>query len=208
VISECPCAPLSICGIRREYGAPRDQVPAGLKKDNANAESLLAAFGGPGTKGGSGKPFGGTGQKDGVGCVTTGPFAGWQDWEGNCLTRGVNWDLKDSANGPLTDKLTLLTLTTNKVRFSEPSENGSLQLRCARVQDLYGVRDGYRAGLQGTPHNMAHNYLGGHMRSMRSPMDPIFFSHHAFVDKNWALWQVCLCARACVCVRRSAGVPE
>jgi len=147
------------------------EVPAGLKKDNANAESLLAAFGGPGTKGGSGKPFGGTGQKDGVGCVTTGPFAGWQDWEGNCLTRGVNWDLKDSANGPLTDKLTLLTLTTNK--------------------DVYGVSDGYRAGLQGTPHNMAHNYLGGHMRSMRSPMDPIFFSHHAFVDKNWALWQDC-----------------
>merc|ERR1711871_566559 len=29
------------------------------------------------------------------------------------------------------------------------------------------------------------------MRSMRSPMDPIFFSHHAFLDKNWALWQDC-----------------
>jgi hypothetical protein len=119
-----------------------------------------------------------------VGCVTTGPFAGWQDWEGNCLTRGVNWDLKDSANGPLTDKLTLLTLTTGK--------------------DAYGLNGGYRSGIQGTPHNMAHNYLGGHMRSMRSPMDPIFFSHHAFVDKNWAAWQVSvrLCVRdVCVCAR-------
>ena len=153
------------------------QLPAQLKKDNPNAESLLTAFGGPGTKGAPGKPFGGTGQKDGVGCVTTGPFAGWKDWEGNCLTRGVNWDLEDSANGPLTDKLTLLTLTTGK--------------------DDYGLQRGYRSGIQGTPHNMAHNYLGGHMRSMRSPMDPIFFSHHAFVDKNWALWQVC--ERKCVC---------
>jgi len=152
------------------------EVPAQLKSDNPAAESLLTAFGGPGTppntKGaGTGTPYGSTGQKDGVGCVTTGPFAGWKDWEGYCLTRGVNWSLKDSANGPLTDRMTLITLTTGK--------------------DNYGLDTGYRAGLQGTPHNMAHNYLGGHMRSMRSPMDPIFFSHHAFVDKNWALWQDC-----------------
>jgi tyrosinase len=149
------------------------ELPAQLKKDNPNAESLLTAFGGPGTSGPlgqQGKPFGGTGQQHGVGCVTTGPFAGWKDWEGNCLTRGVNWSLKDKANGPLTDRMTLITLTTG--------------------QDNYGLDKGYRAGLQGTPHNMAHNYLGGHMRSMRSPMDPIFFSHHAFVDKNWATWQV------------------
>ncbi len=149
------------------------ELPAQLKKDNPNAESLLTAFGGPGTSGPlgqQGKPFGGTGQQHGVGCVTTGPFAGWKDWEGNCLTRGVNWSLKDRANGPLTDRMTLITLTTG--------------------QDNYGLDKGYRAGLQGTPHNMAHNYLGGHMRSMRSPMDPIFFSHHAFVDKNWATWQV------------------
>jgi hypothetical protein len=45
-------------------------------------ESLLTAFGGPGTKGASGTPYGVTGQKDGVGCVTKGPFAGWKDWEG------------------------------------------------------------------------------------------------------------------------------
>jgi len=151
--------------------ATYNELPAGLKHENPNAESLLTAFGGPGTKGASGTPYGGTGQKDGVGCVTKGPFAGWKDWEGNCLTRGVNWSLRDSANGPLTDRMTLITITTG--------------------QDAYGLDRGYRAGIQGTPHNMAHNYLGGHMRSMRSPMDPIFFSHHAFVDKNWAAWQDC-----------------
>ena len=150
-----------------------NELPAALKHENPNAESLLAAFGGPGTKGASGTPYGETGQKDGVGCVTKGPFAGWKDWEGNCLTpgRGVNWSLRDSANGPLTDRMTLITITTG--------------------QDAYGLDRGYRAGIQDTPHNMAHNYLGGHMRSMRSPMDPIFFSHHAFVDKNWATWQDC-----------------
>jgi len=148
-----------------------DHIPANMKADNPNAQSLLKAFGGEGTKGGSGKTFGGTGHHAGVGCVRTGPFAGWKDWEGNCLTRGVDWRLNDPKNGPLTDRATLLRLTTR--------------------DDEYGTSAGYRSGIQGTPHNMAHNYLGGHMRSMRSPMDPIFFSHHAFVDKNWAVWQDC-----------------
>merc|ERR1712072_1166185 len=192
-----------------------EHIPDNMKKDNPNAQSLLAAFGGEGCKdktqtgfASGGTPytcaqlagycshskygaavtaacratckactpsqtptFGGTGHHAGVACVTTGPFAGWKDWEGLCLSRGVDWNLADEANGPLTDKATLLRVTTN--------------------DDAYGKTDGYRAAIQGTPHNMAHNYLGGHMRSMRSPMDPIFFSHHAYVDKNWAVWQDC-----------------
>merc|ERR1712072_50362 len=192
-----------------------EHIPDNMKKDNPNAQSLLAAFGGEGCKdktqtgfASGGTPytcaqlagycshskygaavtaacratckactpsqtptFGGTGHHAGVACVTTGPFAGWKDWEGLCLSRGVDWNLADEANGPLTDKATLLRVTTK--------------------DDAYGKTDGYRAAIQGTPHNMAHNYLGGHMRSMRSPMDPIFWSHHAYIDKNWALWQDC-----------------
>ena len=60
-----------------------DHIPANMKADNPNAQSLLKAFGGEGTKGGSGKTFGGTGHHAGVGCVRTGPFAGWKDWEGS-----------------------------------------------------------------------------------------------------------------------------
>jgi len=50
---------------------------------------------------------------------------------------------------------------------------------------------GFRLVLEGTPHGMTHNYLGGHLRSFISPADPIFFSHHAYVDKIWATWQDC-----------------
>jgi len=146
-------------------------IPDNMKKDNPNAQSLLEAFGGEGDKNARDGTFGGTGSAAGVGCVTTGPFKGWKDWEGHCLTRGVDWRMSDRKNGPLTDRATLLRLTTR--------------------EDAYGTRSGYRSGIQGTPHNMAHNYLGGHMRSMRSPMDPIFFSHHAYVDKQWAVWQDC-----------------
>ena len=33
--------------------------------------------------------------------------------------------------------------------------------------------------------------LGGHMRSLESPADPIFFMHHCQVDRIWAMWQDC-----------------
>jgi len=38
-------------------------------------------------------------------------------------------------------------------------------------------------------HNGWHNALGGDQLDSSSPRDPIFFSHHAFVDKIWFDWQ-------------------
>lgn len=38
-------------------------------------------------------------------------------------------------------------------------------------------------------HNSIHGSLGGDMQTMMSPNDPIFFMHHAFVDKMWDYWQ-------------------
>lgn len=38
-------------------------------------------------------------------------------------------------------------------------------------------------------HNSIHGTLGGDMATMSSPNDPIFFMHHAFVDKMWDYWQ-------------------
>lgn len=40
-------------------------------------------------------------------------------------------------------------------------------------------------GLQGS----VHIYIGGHMATIYAPNDPLFFLHHAFVDKLWADWQ-------------------
>ena len=38
-------------------------------------------------------------------------------------------------------------------------------------------------------HNAAHNFVGGHMGRGFSPNDPIFWLHHANVDRIWANWQ-------------------
>ena len=43
----------------------------------------------------------------------------------------------------------------------------------------------------GSPHthNRVHVWIGGSMGPASSPNDPVFFLHHCFVDKLWALWQ-------------------
>lgn len=39
-------------------------------------------------------------------------------------------------------------------------------------------------------HNLAHGYIGGDMNDLRrAPNDPIFWLHHANVDRCWALWR-------------------
>ena len=38
-------------------------------------------------------------------------------------------------------------------------------------------------------HNAAHNFVGGHMAGAFSPNDPVFWMHHANVDRIWARWQ-------------------
>lgn len=39
-------------------------------------------------------------------------------------------------------------------------------------------------------HNLAHGYIGGDMNDLRrAPNDPIFWLHHANIDRCWALWR-------------------
>ena len=38
-------------------------------------------------------------------------------------------------------------------------------------------------------HNAGHRFIGGHMAGAFSPNDPVFWLHHANVDRIWAQWQ-------------------
>jgi tyrosinase len=42
--------------------------------------------------------------------------------------------------------------------------------------------------LEGLPHNLIHNDIGGFMPTMVSPKDPIFMMHHGNIDRIWAVW--------------------
>jgi Common central domain of tyrosinase len=37
-------------------------------------------------------------------------------------------------------------------------------------------------------HGLVHNAVGGTMATASSPAEPLFWLHHAFVDRLWARW--------------------
>lgn len=49
----------------------------------------------------------------------------------------------------------------------------------------------YAAGsAEWSGHNLAHGYIGGDMNNLqRAPNDPIFWLHHANIDRCWTLWR-------------------
>ncbi|WP_128980176.1 tyrosinase MelC2 [Streptomyces roseicoloratus] len=53
--------------------------------------------------------------------------------------------------------------------------------------------EGFRNHLEGwrgvNLHNRVHVWVGGQMATGVSPNDPVFWMHHAFVDKLWVEWQ-------------------
>ncbi len=46
----------------------------------------------------------------------------------------------------------------------------------------------FEPSFESAPHNLVHNIIGGVMSDMLSPTDPIFWLHHANVDRLWVAW--------------------
>jgi tyrosinase len=50
-------------------------------------------------------------------------------------------------------------------------------------------RDGPGYGtLEQGPHNYIHAFVGGSMSGFASPLDPIFWPHHSYLDRLWQQW--------------------
>ncbi|RKP09565.1 hypothetical protein THASP1DRAFT_28640 [Thamnocephalis sphaerospora] len=47
----------------------------------------------------------------------------------------------------------------------------------------------FRLWIEGAPHGLVHNGLGGVVSTMYSSNDPVFYMHHAMIDKIWYDWQ-------------------
>lgn len=52
-----------------------------------------------------------------------------------------------------------------------------------------GLTNAYEPSFENMPHNPVHNIIGNVMADMQSPIDPIFWLHHANVDRLWSAWQ-------------------
>jgi tyrosinase len=46
----------------------------------------------------------------------------------------------------------------------------------------------FEPSLEDFPHNPVHDIIGGVMTTMQSSMDPIFWLHHANIDRLWNAW--------------------
>lgn len=51
-----------------------------------------------------------------------------------------------------------------------------------------GSANAFEPSVESAPHNPVHDIMGGVMATMQSPLDPIFWLHHANVDRLWVAW--------------------
>ena len=49
--------------------------------------------------------------------------------------------------------------------------------------------DQFQSLIESDYHNSVHRAVGGDMVTAGSPNDPLFWLHHAMIDKTWAAWQ-------------------
>ena len=77
----------------------------------------------------------------------------------------------DAPSLPSNDTVEVGTSTTFRSAISATATYTQLR---ARSEDL---------------HNLVHRYCGGNMLRMTSPNDPVFFLHHANIDRMWSIWQ-------------------
>ena len=72
------------------------------------------------------------------------------------------------------------------------SFNGNSLASAAQLNALLAGTNfnAFRNTLEAAPfHNRLHVLVGGTMVSSASPADPLFWLHHAFIDKIWADWE-------------------
>lgn len=73
-----------------------------------------------------------------------------------------------------------------------PSFNGNSLASAAELNTLLAGNNFtvFQNTLEAAPfHNRLHVLVGGTMATSASPADPLFWLHHAFIDKIWADWQ-------------------
>ncbi|KAI9193319.1 uncharacterized protein BJ171DRAFT_272697 [Polychytrium aggregatum] len=123
--------------------------------------------------------FGGDGSGDSY-CVTTGAFSSWSS-----NPNGIWVPDRLSLRGKMSKPLCLSRNFIQGAAFWSADSIGAL----INQKTDY---DSFHQAIEGSPHGSVHTIIGGtygDMTPMSSTNDPIFFMHHAMVDKIWSRWQ-------------------
>ncbi|RKP06673.1 hypothetical protein THASP1DRAFT_18173, partial [Thamnocephalis sphaerospora] len=111
-------------------------------------------------------------------------FGGDGQGPSQCITNGVFKDFKPYHRADGTPECIARKFDQNGRigAFANPEELLDI------ITNSHGYDD-FRAKLEGYPHGRVHNGLGSSFSTMASPNDPLFYMHHAHVDKIWYDWQ-------------------
>ncbi|MFI6252416.1 tyrosinase family protein [Streptomyces sp. NPDC051016] len=141
--------------------------------DWSTDRTVRAALWGPDFLGGTGRSSDGR--------VTDGPFA----------ASGGNWPVNVRVDGRTYLRRSLGTSVRELPTRAEV--DSVLNMATYDMAPWNSASDGFRNHLEGwrgvNLHNRVHVWVGGQMATGVSPNDPVFWLHHAFVDKLWAEWQ-------------------
>lgn len=69
------------------------------------------------------------------------------------------------------------------------ASNLASPLDLVAVKNYTGTFTGFQTLIEGAIHGGTHIAVGGDMKGVASPTDPLFWLHHAFIDKTWSDWQ-------------------
>jgi tyrosinase len=132
--------------------------------------------------------FGGNGNLDlwewtdagsGLQCVETGPFAKlrpeYLEEEPKKLSKGGHclYRKMPEVTEPDAYKQMVPTITPEGIKELQTSGNWTH----------------FATATEGGPHGTIHASLGGEMNPTTSPNEPLFFMHHAQIDRVWWQWQ-------------------
>lgn len=124
--------------------------------------------------------------------VVDGPFSTWRAVLFNTTTGTFSVRSTPGLHRQLTD----LTQLPSQSSITDLMTNARYSTYDRAPWSATAV-DSFRNRLEGNVpgstqrvlHNLAHRTVGGDMRPLTSPNDPIFFLHHCNVDRLWASWQ-------------------
>jgi tyrosinase len=100
------------------------------------------------------------------------------------------WDYYTSATIPaeFTDASSTNPLYVERINSNVRQALTLAPFASTVVNFQRGTINAFEPLLENAPHNPVHDIIGNIMSTMHSPVDPIFWLHHANVDRLWVAW--------------------
>ncbi|KAJ3158144.1 hypothetical protein HDU86_003096 [Geranomyces michiganensis] len=107
----------------------------------------------------------------------------------NCVSNGQFTDVRTVFTNPGTSNCIHRFFNVNNRPAAGPTLINSVAQQ-ALMQNSRSSYASFRNNFESQPHNAVHTSLGGDMFIVTiSPNDPLFYLHHANVDRMWSIWQ-------------------